>query len=75
MKVGRPLRINEHLANVVQSLIPVVMSGIIAVYALVISVLIAGDMGPPPQQNYSLFTYAILPNIVPWESCAKSLIF
>lgn len=33
------------------------MSGIIAVYALVISVLIAGDMGPPPQQNYSLFTY------------------
>ncbi len=32
------------------------MSGIIAVYALVIAVLIAGDMGPPPQQNYSLFT-------------------
>jgi V-type H+-transporting ATPase proteolipid subunit len=31
------------------------MSGIIAVYALVIAVLIAGDMGPPPQ-NYSLFT-------------------
>lgn len=39
-----------------QSLIPVVMSGIIAVYALVIAVLIAGDMGPPPQQNYSLYT-------------------
>jgi len=39
-----------------QSLIPVVMSGIIAVYALVIAVLIAEDMGPPPQQNYSLFT-------------------
>ena len=39
-----------------QSLIPVVMSGIIAVYALVIAVLIAGDMAPPPQQNYSLFT-------------------
>ena len=38
-----------------QSLIPVVMSGIIAVYALVIAVLIAGDMGPPPGQNYSLF--------------------
>lgn len=32
------------------------MSGIIAVYALVIAVLIAGDMGPPPQQNYSLFS-------------------
>lgn len=32
------------------------MSGIIAVYALVIAVLIAGDMGPPPHQNYSLFT-------------------
>ena len=26
------------------------------VYALVIAVLIAGDMGPPPAQNYSLFT-------------------
>ena len=39
-----------------QSLIPVVMSGIIAVYALVIAVLIAGDMGPPPAQNYSLFS-------------------
>jgi len=32
------------------------MSGIIAVYALVIAVLIAGDMNPPPQQHYSLFT-------------------
>ncbi|KAL1627676.1 v-type proton ATPase 16 kDa proteolipid subunit 2 [Neofusicoccum ribis] len=40
----------------IASLIPVVMSGIIAVYALVIAVLIAGDMGPPPQQNYSLFS-------------------
>jgi len=39
-----------------QSLIPVVMSGIIAVYALVIAVLIASDIGPPPSQNYSLFT-------------------
>lgn len=38
-----------------KSLIPVVMSGIIAVYALVIAVLIAGDMNPPPQQHYSLF--------------------
>lgn len=33
------------------------MSGIIAVYALVVAVLIAGDMGPPPTQNYSLFKY------------------
>ncbi|KAI9795211.1 MAG: v-type proton ATPase 16 kDa proteolipid subunit 2 [Piccolia ochrophora] len=39
---------------IMKSLIPVVMSGIIAVYALVISVLIAGDIGPPPQK-YSLF--------------------
>jgi len=41
---------------IMKSLIPVVMSGIIAVYALVIAVLIAGDMSPPPSQNYSLFT-------------------
>ncbi|KAI9841992.1 MAG: v-type proton ATPase 16 kDa proteolipid subunit 2 [Sclerophora amabilis] len=40
---------------IMKSLIPVVMSGIIAVYALVIAVLIAGDIGPPPAQNYSLF--------------------
>merc|ERR1711939_398779 len=40
---------------IMKSLIPVVMSGIIAVYSLVIAVLIAGDMGPPPDQNYSLF--------------------
>lgn len=39
-----------------QSLIPVVMSGIIAVYALVISVLISGDISPPPGQSYSLFS-------------------
>lgn len=38
-----------------QSLIPVVMSGIIAVYALVVAVLIAGDMNPPPNGNYTLF--------------------
>ncbi|KAI9719576.1 MAG: v-type proton ATPase 16 kDa proteolipid subunit 2 [Candelaria pacifica] len=41
---------------IMKSLIPVVMSGIIAVYSLVIAVLIAGDMNPPPTQNYSLFT-------------------
>lgn len=35
-----------------QSLIPIVMSGIIAVYGLVISVLISGDMQP---DDYSLF--------------------
>jgi V-type H+-transporting ATPase proteolipid subunit len=33
------------------------MSGIIAVYSLVIAVLIAGDMGPPPGLEYSLFKY------------------
>jgi V-type H+-transporting ATPase 16kDa proteolipid subunit len=40
-----------------KSLIPVVMSGIIAVYSLVIAVLIAGDMAPPPGQKYDLFEY------------------
>lgn len=32
------------------------MSGIIAVYSLVISVLIAEDMAPPSTSSYSLFT-------------------
>ena len=41
--------------SAIQSLIPVVMSGIIAVYALVVAVLIAGNMKPPPQQTYSLY--------------------
>lgn len=31
------------------------MSGILAVYALVVAVLIAGNMKPPPAQEYSLF--------------------
>ena len=31
------------------------MSGIIAVYALVVAVLIAGNMKPPPERTYSLF--------------------
>lgn len=31
------------------------MAGIIAVYALVVAVLIAGNMKPPPQQDYPLF--------------------
>jgi len=45
-----------------QCLIPVVMSGIIAVYALVISVLIATDLAPPmggSGAHYSLFKYAL----------------
>lgn len=41
---------------IMKSLIPVVMSGIIAVYALVIAVLIAGELAPPPEKNYSLFS-------------------
>jgi V-type H+-transporting ATPase proteolipid subunit len=40
----------------IQCLIPVVMSGIIAVYSLVISVLIAEDLKPPSDQSYALFT-------------------
>lgn len=49
---------NQHAdAKDIQSLIPVVMAGIIAVYSLVIAVLIAGDLEPPPGQNYSLFKY------------------
>jgi len=40
---------------IMKSLIPVVMSGIIAVYGLVIAVLISSDIGPPPNQKYSLF--------------------
>ena len=62
MKVGDispplPTYFSEHLLTVgaAQSLIPVVMSGIIAVYALVVAVLIAGNMKPPPEKTYSLF--------------------
>lgn len=33
------------------------MAGIIAVYSLVISVLIASDLEPPPGASYSLFKY------------------
>ncbi|KAK7946567.1 hypothetical protein PG997_011112 [Apiospora hydei] len=40
---------------IMKCLIPVVMSGIIAVYSLVISVLIAEDMNPPGPTRYSLF--------------------
>ena len=44
---------------IMKSLIPVIMSGIIAVYGLVVSVLIAQDLGPPSQggRHYSLFEY------------------
>lgn len=38
---------------IMKSLIPVVMSGIIAVYGLVMAVLISGDMNPG--DNYSLY--------------------
>ena len=38
---------------IMKSLIPVVMSGILSVYGLVVSVLIAGGLSP--QENYSLF--------------------
>lgn len=34
------------------------MSGIIAVYGLVISVLIAGELNPPAKTSYALFKYA-----------------
>ncbi|KAK5685389.1 v-type proton ATPase 16 kDa proteolipid subunit 2 [Elasticomyces elasticus] len=40
---------------IMKSLIPVVMSGILAVYALVVAVLIAGNLKPPPTEHYSLF--------------------
>ena len=35
------------------------MAGIIAVYALVVAVLIARDIKPPPQIEYSLFTASL----------------
>ncbi|KAI4224555.1 MAG: hypothetical protein L6R36_004579 [Xanthoria steineri] len=43
------------LMEVTQSLIPVVMAGIIAVYSLVIAVLIASAI--TPDKKYSLFKY------------------
>ncbi|KAG5950815.1 v-type proton ATPase 16 kDa proteolipid subunit 2 [Claviceps sorghi] len=43
---------------IMKCLIPVVMSGIIAVYSLVISVLIAQDLAPPSaSQSYALFSF------------------
>jgi V-type H+-transporting ATPase proteolipid subunit len=40
---------------IMKCLIPVVMSGIIGVYSLVISVLIAEDLNPPSNTSYTLF--------------------
>lgn len=40
------------------------MSGIIAVYGLVIAVLISGAMNPPPSQNISLYTYVGLVSLL-----------
>ncbi|KAA6414201.1 MAG: V-type proton ATPase proteolipid subunit 2 [Lasallia pustulata] len=40
---------------IMKSLIPVVMSGIIAVYGLVIAVLISGELNPPAKTSYALF--------------------
>ncbi|KAH7175858.1 hypothetical protein EDB81DRAFT_836126 [Dactylonectria macrodidyma] len=40
---------------IMKGLIPVVMSGIISVYSLVISVLLIEDIRPPSQGKYSLF--------------------
>lgn len=41
-----------------KALIPVVMAGIISVYGLVVSVLIANGLNPPPS-TYSLFNGAV----------------
>ncbi|KFY14021.1 hypothetical protein V492_02910 [Pseudogymnoascus sp. VKM F-4246] len=41
---------------VMKSLLPTVMAGIISVYALVVSLLIVGDVGPPLEQHYSLYS-------------------
>lgn len=41
------------------------MAGIIAVYGLVVAVLIAGDLGPPPETQYSLYAYVEF--IIPWD--------
>ena len=51
MKVG--IKLSTKLIN--ESLIPVVMSGIIAVYGLVMAVLIAGSLNP--LDDYSLYKY------------------
>lgn len=40
---------------VMKALIPIIMSGIIAVYGLVVAVLITQEINPPPSHSYSLF--------------------
>lgn len=41
-----------------ESLIPVVMAGILAVYSLVIAVLLSGNINPPrPDKKYALYKY------------------
>ncbi|GFP59316.1 V-type proton ATPase 16 kDa proteolipid subunit 2 [Trichoderma asperellum] len=42
---------------IMKCLIPVIMSGILAVYSLVIAVLIAEDLAAPSAKSYSLFTF------------------
>lgn len=41
---------------IMKSIIPVVMAGIVAIYGLVVSVLIAGGLVRPADGDYSLFT-------------------
>jgi V-type H+-transporting ATPase proteolipid subunit len=45
---------------IMKCLIPVVMSGIIAVYSLVVAVLISQDLTSPPDANYTLFKYVLV---------------
>jgi hypothetical protein len=52
---------------VMKCLIPIIMSGILSVYSLVVGVLITQDLKPPPQSSYTLFRYG--------QSIPKSLIF
>lgn len=51
--------------NISQCLIPVIMSGILAVYSLVIAVLIAEDLAAPSAKSYSLFTFVESINLEP----------
>lgn len=52
---------------IMKSLIPVVMSGIIAVYGLVIAVLIAGDVSPT--QTMDLYSYVL------WNKTAPGSVY
>jgi hypothetical protein len=46
------------------------MSGILAVYSLVVAVLISQDLNPPTQQSYTLFKYVAKP-IRPNRTCVR----